>query len=180
MKLKYPLLIILFLGINVSIKCQSPNENTPLENSKISKINSSDLYGRWHLVEITLKIDDSEGLGSEVEESFIKSRISQQKVKKQIQNGELAIITRFNYDGTYTHELVFSAPEVRFPHYNESGTWSFDESTKQLARKSIDQEITTLESTEVKYLDQNKLILELRYTPSYSLSVYLSSKINLF
>ena len=163
---KHSLLLLVYLcfGVNKYLIAQTTTK-TDLINSSISnQINSSLLNGRWHLVEIVLELDDSDGLGPKAEESYKTSTESQRKVKQQIQNKELAIITQFNYDGTYTHELVYSNPEIRFPSYKELGTWTFDEKTSQLLRKAEDQEITTLGLTVIKRLNQDELVLELKYT----------------
>lgn len=129
-----------------------------------SHFDSTDLHGRWHLVEITLELDASNGLGSKAEASFEKSTAAQSKVKQQIAAGDLAIVTQFNYNGTYSHQLISADPEVQFPSYRESGTWRFDPTTNELIRHATDQEITSLEVTVVKSLEGDDLILEQRYT----------------
>jgi|GEM_PF-3712392 len=157
MKLNFILILTSFLSL--SLNAQSVVDK---EISKTS-VDSSFLHGRWHLVETILTLDNTNGLGSKAVEAHKNSSESQRKVKKQIQKGELAIITQFNYDGTYTHELVDADPALRFPRYRESGTWEYEPETNKLTRTSKDQEITTLSRTKVKKLNQNELVLELKY-----------------
>lgn len=172
MKINLILLFGFLMCFTFNVNAQSLTEQDSLKKSVKSEIDSRQLHGRWHLVEIILKLDESDGLGSKAEESFKTSTASQEKVKKQIQAGELAIITQFNYNNTYTHELVYSNPEVQFPSYKESGTWSFDNNTNQLSRKSKDQEITTLGLTVVKRLREDELVLELKYTDKEYEGIY--------
>lgn len=151
------------MSLNPGINAQSSIDSESLDSLKKSKFDSRNLHGRWHLVEIILALDDSDGLGAKAEEALQKSTESQRKVKQQIQAGELAIITQFNYDDTYIHELVYADPEIRFPSYREPGTWTFNENTHQLLRKANDQEIAMKKYT-LMMLDNDNLVLELRFT----------------
>ncbi len=155
---------IFFINNTTSLNAQSFIEKDSLNKSIKSKIDTRSLHGRWHLVEIILKLDNTNELGSKAEQAYKKSSESQRKVKKQIQQGELAIITQFNYDGTYSHQLVYADEKIRFPSYRETGTWTFNENSNQLLRKANNKEITTLEATIVKHLHKDELVLELTYT----------------
>ncbi len=123
-----------------------------------------DFHGRWHLVEIKIELDSTAGVGSEARAAVRKSTASQAKVKKQIAAGELAIVTQFNHDGTYSHEVIYADPEIKFPRYRETGTWNYNDGKNELNRNAPDKEITTLENTKVLKVDENSMVLQLRYT----------------
>jgi len=161
MKLKYILIIIPFLILMLS--AQSSTEKAYTSDKQTISIDPIVLHGRWHLEEVILRLDDTNGLGANAEDAFKKSTESRRKVKQQIENGELAIITQYNHNGAYVHELVYSDPKLRFPFYSETGSWTFDGNTKQLIREPTDKELPT-KKYRVMTINDDSLVLELRFT----------------
>ncbi len=143
-------------------------------------------HGRWHQVEVTLRLDDSIGFTPEVAKSIKKSIATQERVKAQIQSGALAIITQFNHDGTFSHEIVYSDPAVKFPAWRETGTWSWDAPSNTLSRRADNVEMTTLALASVKKITPTELVLEVKFTEGESkgivetvyLSRFLEAQIN--
>ncbi len=168
MKLIHKIALILSIysmGIDGLLIVQIAAEKNSPDTTSTAQLEPRLLHGRWHQTAVTLTLDHSDGLGAKAEESIKTSIETQRSVKEQIQNGKLAIITQFNHDGTYTHELVYENPEIRFPAYRETGTWSLNKSTNVMSRKTDDPEgVTTLEQATVKSLDKNDLVLEARFT----------------
>ena len=171
MKLQYALLFIAFIGFSSTMAAQSRLEHDSLETAKSSIIDSSLFHGRWHQVEVILTLDESIGLAQNIEERIEKSIETQKRVKEQIENGELAIITQFNYDGTFSHEIVYSNPAVRFPAWRETGNWNWNENNSTISRKAENKEFTTLELSSVKKVSRDELILEVTFTKGESLGI---------
>ncbi|MEM1067893.1 MAG: hypothetical protein AAGG48_28840 [Planctomycetota bacterium] len=121
------------------------------------------IHGRWHQVEVRLHVDDSSGVGSEARNAADKSSRTQARVKKQIESGEIGIITQFNRDGTYTHEIIDSDPAMPFPRYRESGQWNLDVSKRILSRIDDHAGTATAETATLIAVERNELVLEIRY-----------------
>jgi len=118
---------------------------------------------RRHLVEVPLRVDETSTAGPEAQEAARKSNKTQANVRRQIERGEFAIISQFNRDGTYTHEVVDSDSSRPFPRYRESGRWTLDVDTRTLSRTNDKAELATAESSQVIAATQDELVLEIRY-----------------
>jgi hypothetical protein len=152
----------------ITLSAKSLNEKKHILNESAASIDSTLFHGRWHQVEVIVTLDDSNGLAPNAEEQIKKSNETQKKVKKQIQNGELAIITQFNFDGTFTHESVYSNPKVRFPAWRETGKWYWNRTDNTIYRKADNMEFTTLELAKVKKINDTELILEVKFNGAES------------
>ncbi|MEM7657240.1 MAG: hypothetical protein AAF399_13990 [Bacteroidota bacterium] len=133
-----------------------------------SPVDARLFHGRWHMTEVVLELDESIGYDAEAAASIEKSKATQRKVKRQIQAGELAIITQFNYDGTYTHELVYADPDTRFPAYRETGTWSWEATAQAMSRQVDGDGPTSLPHALVKRITDTELVLEVAFTEGNS------------
>ena len=118
------------------------------------------LHGRWHQVEVTLRIDASLGVGPKAETALVRSQEIQRKVKQDIREGRMAVITQFNHDNTYSKEVLYTE-QKRFPHYRALGVWSCDEATRRLVRNSSDAENPIRQETTILHLGSDDLVLQL-------------------
>ena len=126
-------------------------------------VKPASIQGRWHQVDVQLRIDDSSGVGTKARAALAKSTKTQIRVKQQIERGEFGIITQFNRDGTYTHEIVDADPTKPFPRYRETGRWKLDVSTRILRRTNDQAEIATAEVAELITATSDKIVLEIRF-----------------
>ncbi len=161
--MNYIYTLVIILTINLSLNAQSFVENESQINNSMLSVGSSTFHGRWHQVEVILTLDDSIGFAPNVKETIKKSIETQRKVKEQIQNGELAIITQFNHDGTFSHEIVYSNPKIRFPAWRETDTWSWDDNINTMSRKAENMEFTSLELATVKKNNNDELVLQVKF-----------------
>lgn len=127
-------------------------------------IEDAQLQGRWHLVEVVFELDETNGVGSKAYETLARSRERQAKVRDDIRQGKIAIISQFNPDGSYSHEVVSGDTGNRIPYYREHGRWHFDPASAMLTRKSTDQEVTTLEECIVTRLTDSEMELRVSFT----------------
>lgn len=132
-----------FLIALISLLCYTGLSAQTVESEKLD-LRRNMFHGRWHQVEIKIELDSTDNLGSKARETVKRSAKSQAKVKKQIAAGELAVVTQFNHDGTFSHQVIYAGNTYKFSTYRETGTWSFDAQNYILKREALDQEYTTL------------------------------------
>ena len=158
-------LLMVCLSLYTQVGAQSSTETDSTGPTPTSAVEDPRIFhGRWHQVEVHLSLDDSEGLGESAEASLTYSITAQKKVKRQIESGELAIVTQFNHDGTFSHEVIYADPSIRFPAWRETGTWAWDEESQLLTRKAEEMEITTLADAQVIRVSETELVLESKIT----------------
>lgn len=127
-------------------------------------IKDAQIHGRWHLVEVVFALVETNGVGSKASETLARSRERQAKVKEDIRQGKIAIVTRLNSDGSYSHEVLTGNTGNLVPVYSERGDWRFDSERSLLSRQANNQEITTLEECVVTRLTDSEMELRVTFT----------------